>query len=401
MNQLPRIALSDYLYDLPDNRIARFPLAERDQSKLLVYRQGQVMHASFKQLADFLPVNTTLFFNNTKVIPARLLFEKPTGGVIEVFLLNPITKANLGDAMAMPSPCDWKCTVGNAKRWPDMVSLTKHLKDITLTATWRDKVSGIVSFSWTPAEVPFARVVELAGAIPLPPYLKRAAEPSDKERYQTIYSRSEGAVAAPTAGLHFTAEVMGALQSTGVGLEYLTLHVSAGTFLPIKSDDASQHIMHEEEIVVHKHNIISLLASDRKVVAVGTTAMRTLESLYWYGVKLSQDPAAGFVISQEFPYQHAKTHYSRREALEVVLAKMEALGIDTLIGHTSIYVMPGYRFRVTDGLVTNFHQPGSSLLVLVSAFIGSDWKKVYREALDGGYRFLSYGDSSLLLPISN
>jgi len=401
MIQLPRIALSDYLYDLPDSRIARFPLAERDQSKLLVYQQGHVVHGSFKQLADFLPVSTTLFFNNTKVIPARLLFEKPTGGVIEVFLLNPASKATLGDAMALPSPCDWKCTVGNAKRWPPTVSLTKHFNDLTLTATWSDKSSGIVRFSWTPGEIPFARVVELAGSTPLPPYLKRAAEPSDKERYQTIYSRSEGAVAAPTAGLHFTPEVIESLQSTGVGLEYLTLHVSAGTFLPIKSDDASQHIMHEEEIVVHKHNIISLLAQDRHVVAVGTTAMRTLESLFWYGVKLSQDPAATFVISQEFPYQHAKTHFSRRQALENVLVRMEEVGLDTLVGHTSIYVMPGYRFRVTDGLVTNFHQPGSSLLVLVSAFIGKGWKEVYREALDNGYRFLSYGDSSLLFPLNN
>lgn len=400
MIRLPRINLTDYHYPLPEDRIAKYPLAARDEARLLVFRNGAVIHSQFRQLADFLPVNTTLFFNDTKVIPARLLFDKPTGGTIEVFLLNPADDAStMGDALTKPPPVVWKCAIGNAKRWPANLPLTKVLKDIILHATWADRSENLVTFTWTPAQLSFAQVVKSAGAIPLPPYLKRAAEISDRDRYQTVYSRHDGAVAAPTAGLHFTDDLLTSLKKLGIAFEHITLHVSAGTFLPIKTDNAAEHTMHEEEIVLYKSNIIKLLESNRQMIAVGTTAMRTLESIYWFGVKLSANPEAEFVIQQDYPYSHSKTPLTRRQAMELVLHRMEKLGVSSLEGHTSIYIMPGYQFRTTDGLLTNFHQPGSSLLVLVSAFVGDSWRKIYDEALERNYRFLSYGDASLLFPL--
>jgi len=401
MNPLPRINLVDYQYPLPEDRIAKYPLATRDQARLLVFKNGSLVHSKFRQLADFLPVNTTLFFNDTKVIPARMLFEKPTGGVIEVFLLNPADETPLGEALTKPPPVTWKCSIGNAKRWSANLQLTKIEKDITLHAAWNDRSANLVTFTWTPAHLSFADVIKSMGAVPLPPYLKRPAEHTDRERYQTIYSKYDGAVAAPTAGLHFTDDVLNSLKKLGIEFEHLTLHVSAGTFLPIKTENAAEHIMHEEEIVLHKSNIIKLLDSTHQMIAVGTTAMRTLESIYWYGVKLSLDPEAEFTINQEFPYSQAGRQLTRSEAMELVLRKMDKLGVESLTGHTSIYIMPGYRFKSTDGLLTNFHQPASSLLVLVSAFVGDSWKSIYGEALKRDYRFLSYGDSSLLFPLNN
>lgn len=397
---MPRLDLSEFQYALPEEQIAKYPLAERDSSRLLVFEGNKIQHSKFTQLADFLPVNSALFFNNTKVIPARILFEKPTGGTIEVFLLNPSSGAGMSEALTCPSPATWQCTVGNARRWPGSTTLVKIKGDIRLTADWNHRPDGPVSFSWTPANLPFARITEAMGAIPLPPYLRRKPEGSDTDRYQTVYSKFEGAVAAPTAGLHFTPTVLEGLRKKGIRMDYLTLHVSAGTFLPIKSENAAKHRMHEEEIIVHKQNIISLLEGPQRVIAVGTTAMRTLESLYWYGVKLQSNPDADFTIAQEFPYQMSNASLTLESSLELVLKRMQALGAEQLVGYTSIYVMPGYRFRVVRGLITNFHQPGSSLLVLVSAFVGAAWKDVYREALEHRYRFLSYGDSSLLLPNS-
>lgn len=401
MSSAPIVHLADYHYDLPEDRIAKYPLADRDQSKLLVWRGGAISHHKFTQLPDLLPVNSTLFFNDTKVIPARLLFEKETGGTIEVFLLNPADPGKLlHESLQSSSPTTWKCAVGNAKRWPSELILRKLLAGTELRASWVDRTQGFVEFSWSPAELPFARIVEGAGAVPLPPYLNRPAEASDKDRYQTVYSRAHGAVAAPTAGLHFTPAVMEELTRRGIKTEFLTLHVSAGTFLPVKVSNAAEHKMHEEELIITKANIISLLEPNRRTIAVGTTAMRTLESAYWYGALLDRNAGAEFVIDQELPYREPCS-LTKAEALTKVLQRMEALGVEQLAGHTSLYVLPGYRFRVVEGLVTNFHQPSSTLLMLISAFIGPKWKEIYEQALSHGYRFLSYGDSSLLIPVNS
>lgn len=398
MHSLPATRLSDYQYELPEGRIAKYPLANRDQSKLLVWKDGKISHQSFIHLTDLLPVNTTLFFNNTKVIPARILFEKATGGTVEVFLLNPHgSEVLIQQSLESHPPVVWKCAVGNAKRWPNDLTLHKSLKNNELRATWVNRNSGLVQFDWTPADLPFASVVESVGAVPLPPYLNRPAEPSDRDRYQTVYSSTQGAVAAPTAGLHFTPQVMSNLSNRGVASEFLTLHVSAGTFLPVKAENAAEHTMHEEEIILTKANIISLLQQDRTVVAVGTTALRTLESAYWFGTKLEEDPNAPFTIAQDLPYT-GNSSLSKEAALNHILRRMERQNVDQLAGHTSLYVLPGYRFRIVQGLITNFHQPGSTLLMLISAFVGPAWKNIYQAALDNDYRFLSYGDSSLLLP---
>ncbi len=401
MMEIPPIDLSEYLYTLPDDRIARHPLAERDKSKLMVWKAGQIAHSHFSQITDFLSDNSILFFNNTKVIPARLLFEKETGGIIEVFLLNPADGTPIEEALQATNTCTWSCTVGNSKRWPEKLKIRKFGVGLELTADLTDRASGTVTFSWSPPDLPFVEVVEQLGAVPLPPYLKRAPEVEDKDRYQTVYSSREGAVAAPTAGLHFTPAIMEKLRLRGITEDFLTLHVSAGTFVPIKVSNAVEHPMHKEEIVITKSNIINMLDGEKKVIAVGTTALRTLESVYWYGYLLSQNPEAPFDIPQYLPYQSKSVALSTREALDFVLKRMERSGVEKLIGHTSIYVIPGYRFRVTKGLLTNFHQPGSTLLLLVSAFTGHAWKAIYDEALSGGYRFLSYGDSSLLLPVKD
>lgn len=398
MQSLPSTRLSDFHYELPENRIAKYPLAQRDQSKLLLWNGGEITHHSFSHLSELLPVNATIFFNNTKVIPARIRFEKDSGGTIEVFLLNPGTPGILlQDGLQATSPVVWKCTIGNAKRWPTGLTLHKSLGGIELRASWADRAAGLITFQWNPSELPFAQVVEAAGSVPLPPYLQREAEVADRDRYQTLYSREKGAVAAPTAGLHFTPEVMDNLARRGIASQFLTLHVSAGTFLPVKTADAAAHTMHEEEIIVSKDNIISILDSTRTRVAVGTTAMRTLESTYWYGVLLQHDADAPFMIPQDLPYR-LENSLSMSASMNNVLRRMDRLGIDQLAGHTALYVLPGYRFRVVEGLITNFHQPGSTLLMLISAFVGPVWKDIYRQALDHDYRFLSYGDSSLLLP---
>jgi S-adenosylmethionine:tRNA ribosyltransferase-isomerase len=394
----PELPLSEFQYDLPEERIARYPLGTRDQSKLLVWQGGEIQDSAFSQLADYLPVNTALFFNDTKVIPARILFEKPTGGIVEVFLLGPSDNSILmGQALQQEKSTTWVCTVGNAKRWPESMVLMRTFGEIELRATWADRQKNWVTLSWSPPNLAFAMVIEKAGTVPLPPYLNREAEGVDKERYQTIYSLHPGAVAAPTAGLHFTPQVLDRLKVRGVTTNHLTLHVSAGTFVPIKDADVTQHRMHMEEVVVTRDTLLNLLSGDRSIVAVGTTALRTLESLYWFGVKLLHDKHALFEIPQELPYE-TTGDISAEEALRRVLEQLENQNISELAGHTSLYIVPGYRFRVVQGLITNFHQPGSSLLVLISAFLGPSWKKVYRHALERNYRFLSYGDSSLLLP---
>ena len=388
------ININDYTYDLPEGRIAFHPLQERDQSKLLVYQNGNIHHSNFLKLSDFLPANSVLFFNNTKVIPARLIFKKETGAEIEIFLLDPVWPSPIvALAMSARQKSQWHCTIGNLKRWKESSKLTIKNSKVELNATLIDRVKAIVELEWMPSDLTFSEVVKIIGDIPLPPYINRKTETTDAERYQTIYSKEDGAVAAPTAGLHFTEKVFDSLKSKNITFEYLTLHVSAGTFQPVKVQNASEHSMHEEQIIVTRQNIENLL-KERAVVAVGTTSLRTMESVYWYGVKLSIDPASKFLITQKDAYQLKPIDKS--EALSAVLKKMDDDKTDQLIGETSIYILPGYDFKTCDALVTNFHQPGSTLMLLVAAFVGNDWRKNYEEALLKNYRFLSYGDSSLL-----
>ena len=395
------ININDYDYPLTEERIARYPLTERDASKLLVWKNGAFDHSVFRQLPEWLSGSELMFFNNTKVIPARMYFRKETGGLIEVFLLSPAEPPVVDLAMRSGPGLVWACTIGNLKRWPEGVALQRVVEvdgePVTLTATLADRAAQWVRFSWDKPELPFAKLAEASGEAPIPPYLNRAAEESDKTTYQTVYGKREGAVAAPTAGLHFTPAVLERLQQQGIRMEELTLHVSAGTFRPVKAQNAVDHDMHAEQVVVRRSNLEALMAG-RSVVAVGTTSMRTLESIYWYGVQLLENPDADFRIEKLAPYSYAGASLpDLRTAAKAVLDAMAARNLEELWGSTEIYIFPGYQFRVVDALITNFHQPCSTLLLLISAFTGGDaWKEIYREALARDYRFLSYGDSSLL-----
>jgi len=393
------VDLNDYTYQLPEERIARYPLAQRDASKLLVYDHGTIGRQVFGDLPGALPPHRHLGFNDTKVIPARLFFRKPSGATIEIFLLNALEPSPVTSVtMASRTSCTWQCTIGNLKRWPEgMPLILPASTELNLKAELIDRAKGTVKFSW-PANETFAAILNSAGVTPLPPYLHRKAEASDRQRYQTVYSKYEGAVAAPTAGLHFTERVLQQLKERNIATDFITLHVSAGTFLPVKESNAAHHTMHHEYVVVKKDTLNNLLLPKKRVVAVGTTSMRTLESVYWYGAMLLDDPSAAFVVPQALPSYTTGEGPSSAEAIGAVIRWMEDRGMEQLQGKTSIYILPGYRFRVCEGLITNFHQPGSTLLLLIAAFIGEDWKKVYGEALENDYRFLSYGDSSLLLP---
>jgi S-adenosylmethionine:tRNA ribosyltransferase-isomerase len=392
------IDINDYRYELPEERIALYPLPERDNSKLLIYRQGELQHSTFRNLVEFLPANSFLFFNDTKVIPARVHFKKDTGAEIEIFLLSPIEPSPIvSQAMTAATTTTWTCTIGNLKRWKDGTVLEKTLGGITLRAHLVDRANATVRFSWSQA-ISFAEVISKAGETPLPPYLRRKAESSDRERYQTIYSHYEGAVAAPTAGLHFTEQVFQELKKKNIHHDFLTLHVSAGTFQPVKVDDADQHTMHHEQIVITRKNLDNLLEQNQCIIPVGTTSMRTLESLYWFGLKLLKNENAAFDVSQDDPYHDHGTLPTTREAIEAVKKIFELRNIEALGGSTAIFIKPGYSFKVCHGLITNFHQPGSTLMLLVAALVGPDWKKIYNSALENNYRFLSFGDSSLLLP---
>jgi S-adenosylmethionine:tRNA ribosyltransferase-isomerase len=387
------IKITDYTYDLPDDRIALHPLEQRDLSKLLVYKEGNINHSTFDKLAELIPENSILFFNNTKVIPARLFFKKETGAVIETFLLNPIWPSPIvALAMSALGKSRWHCTIGNLKRWNSNSQLKISNDKLELSATLVDRENGIVEFEWN-LPISFSEVVQQFGAIPLPPYIKRKAEAEDTERYQTVYSKEDGAVAAPTAGLHFTEKVFQTLRERNIDSEYLTLHVSAGTFQPVKVENALEHTMHAEQVVITRRNIERLLSS-KTVIAVGTTSLRTLESIYWYGVKLHNDTKAEFLINQNEAYQLKPI--SKSEALNAIIRKMDELNVNQILGETSIYIVPGYDFKIAEALITNFHQPGSTLILLVAAFIGDAWKDIYNTALANDYRFLSYGDSSLL-----
>ncbi len=383
------LKLDDFSYELPESRIAKHPPKERGTSKLLVYRKGDIQHHPFSAIVDQLPKEATLVFNDTKVIPARIILHKDTGARIEIFLLEPLAPSKTHEeVMISQKSCTWKCMIGNAKKWKQGTALANKSIKFTATRTGEDAVT----FEWE--GMTFSQILTEIGKIPLPPYIQREAEEEDKDRYQTVYSKMDGAVAAPTAGLHFTDQLINQLEAKGIHTKYVTLHVSAGTFQPIKTDDISQHPMHNEQLWIQRHVIESLL-STTQTIAVGTTSMRTLESLYWFGVRLHHGKE-DFYIRKEDPYQIEAIN--KHIALKNVLHYMDQHQLNHLGGQTEIFLYPGYTFRMCDGLVTNYHLPNSTLILLVAAFIGDDWRKVYQEALDNGYRFLSYGDSSLLIP---
>ena len=409
MSQDPRhIHISEFNYPLPDERIAKFPLPVRDQSKLLVYRQGTVTEDRFTSLPDYLPAGALLVMNNTKVIQARLHFRKETGALIEVFCLEPIAPNDYALNFQQTEQSGWLCLIGNLKKWKGE-TLHREIEvkgqPLTLTATRGENrgTSHRVDFRWNNPEVTFAEILEVFGELPIPPYLNRDTQESDKETYQTVYSKIKGSVAAPTAGLHFTPRVLEALHAKGVETEELTLHVGAGTFKPVKSEEIEGHEMHTEYIAVTRHTIERLLAHEGKAIAVGTTSVRTLESLYHIGVALLQHPDSpdeALHVRQWQPYELSAewADTPATEALQAILAYLDANGLEALHTSTQIIIAPGYRYRIVQAMVTNFHQPQSTLLLLVSAFVQGNWRTIYDYALSHGFRFLSYGDSSLLMP---
>lgn len=383
------LKLDDFSYDLPEEQIAKYPTANRGDSKLLFYQNGVISHHKFPAISSLVPAKCSLFFNDTKVIPARILLSKETGARIEIFLLEPIKPSSVHEeVMNAATSCAWKCMIGNAKKWKIGSSLSSPVCNLEAHRSGEDEVT----FTWEGNQV-FSEILGTVGNIPLPPYLNREVEDVDQNRYQTIYSKSEGAVAAPTAGLHFTEEILGEMSVAGIETDYLTLHVSAGTFQPIKVEDVSMHPMHNEQIWLNRKNIENLLKAE-KVIAVGTTAMRTIESLYWFGVKLSIGQEEFFIRKED---AYSLKWISKNEALETILKWMQDRKLEVIGGQTEIFIHPGYDFKLCNGLVTNYHLPRSTLILLVAAFIGEDWKKVYEEALKNNYRFLSYGDSSLLM----
>ena len=387
--------IADFNYPLPDERIAKYPLPERDHSKLLIYRDGAVSEDHFYNVGEYIKPSALLIYNNTRVIQARLEFYKTTGARIEVFCLEPLTPHDYQLSLSSTTGCTWKCMVGNAKKWHTGDALELKIKNeklkIALQAYKEEQFGNTfaVRFEWDGDDISFAEILDAAGELPIPPYLNRKTETSDLKTYQTVYSRIKGSVAAPTAGLHFTESVLADLHRRGIETDELTLHVGAGTFLPVKTADANEHTMHTEIIAVPRETIAHILAKLGSIVAVGTTSMRTLESLYFIGCKQSGE------VSQFEPYEK-EYKLSTGEALQSLLEWMDATGQDVLHAETQIMIKPGYTFHVVDQLITNFHQPQSTLLLLVSAFVGGDWHTIYDYALSHDFRFLSYGDSSIL-----
>lgn len=398
---IPQICIEDYNYSLPEERIAKYPLEHRDSSKLLMYKDGEVSDYTFTSLPDILPGDSLMVFNDTKVVPARLHFQRDSGAHIEIFCLEPIMPEEYVSMFAVCDRCQWKCIVGNVKRWKnDLLSLSNPLNDndireMNLKARLVERLgeTSIVEFTWDNG-APFSKVLEACGSIPIPPYLNRETEDIDLERYQTLYARYRGSVAAPTAGLHFTSNVLEAIRSKNISTDTVCLHVGAGTFLPVKSSLVSEHTMHKEPFVVTLDFLEKLLAAKGKVIAVGTTSVRTLESLYYIGVSCIETGAPR-EVGQWDPYSR-EYEYPVEDALAAIVRYLKDNGIDELRAGTRIIIVPGFRFRVVDILVTNFHQPQSTLLLLISAFVGGNWRTIYDYALRHDFRFLSYGDSSVL-----
>ena len=424
IKEVQNISIEDYNYPLPDERIAKYPLSERDASKLLVLKNSEITSSHFKNISEFLPKDSLLIFNETKVVRARLQFTKESGAAIEIFCLEPIT--GNGDyqlAFSSSSPSEWRCLVGNSRRWKsdklameiEVAKTPRHQESTangqqptangqkaTLYAERLEKNDNysVVRFSWEPAELSFAEILEAAGEIPLPPYLHREAEASDRERYQTVFAKHEGSVAAPTAGLHFTNELIDRLKNEGVTFEEVTLHVGAGTFRPVSSEKIGEHEMHSETIAVRKSCIENLIKNINKtIIPVGTTSMRTIESLYWMGVMLIEEgfEERNIHLNQWFPYKERESLPSAEESLSAILKYMEMYNMDIFHASTALMIAPSCKINIAKALITNFHQPKSTLLLLVSALIGNKWKDVYQYALDNDFRFLSYGDSCLFV----
>src|SRR6478672_3099149 len=395
------LLISDYTYELPSDRIAEFPLPKRDDSKLLIYEDGKIIDSVFHQLPSYIEPGSTLILNNTRVIEARLLFQKDTGATIELFCLEPY-ELSIEQAMQQHEKIIWKCLIGGASKWKPGQLLTKPIGDnsgYVLTARYMEKKEDyfLIEFSWNNASTSFVEVLHETGAIPLPPYIKRKAEKLDWERYQTVFSEQEGSVAAPTAALHFTQNTFHQLKERNVAYDYITLHVGAGTFKPVKSATIAGHSMHAEPFSVKKQ-VIEELIKATKIIATGTTSLRTLESLYWISLKLKLSPNAELMLDQWEAYaiDEQLPNIPAKESFEYLLQWMNEHAVTELHCRTSLIIIPGYQFKVAHGLITNFHQPHSTLLLLIAAFIGDNWKKVYSHALQNNYRFLSYGDSSLL-----
>lgn len=407
------LLIETYNYDLSDERIAKYPLAERDSSKLLVYKNGEISESVFSNISEILPDNCLLVCNNTRVIHARIVFHKSTGARIEVFCLEPIGPSDYVLSLSSTTGCEWICLVGNLKKWKEG-KLTQPVEmggETVLFSAEKISTEGNthrIRFSWDNDRVAFSEILESIGELPIPPYLNRDTEESDEETYQTVYSRIEGSVAAPTAGLHFTDAVFASLKKKNIEVEELTLHVGAGTFQPVKTDDVSEHVMHTETIIVPLKTIKHIRKKSGNIIAVGTTSVRTLESLYYVGSSLSlrdfplkgengaQEPVV-LKVGQWEPYTLPENPISANEALQNIIDYLEENGLDTLHAETQILIKPGFQFRIINGMITNFHQPKSTLLLLVSAFVGDNWKNIYNFALENNFRFLSYGDSSVLM----
>ncbi len=409
------LLIETYNYDLSDERIAKYPLAERDSSKLLVYKNGEISESVFSNISEILPDNCLLVCNNTRVIHARIVFHKSTGARIEVFCLEPIGPSDYVLSLSSTTGCEWICLVGNLKKWKEG-KLTQPVEmggEAVLFSAEKSSTEGNthrIRFSWDNDRVAFSEILESIGELPIPPYLNRDTEESDEETYQTVYSRIEGSVAAPTAGLHFTDAVFASLKKKNIKVEELTLHVGAGTFQPVKTDDVSEHVMHTETIIVPLKTIKHIRKKSGNIIAVGTTSVRTLESLYYVGSSLSlrdfplkgengaQEPVV-LKVGQWEPYTLPENPISANEALQNIIDYLEENGLDTLHAETQILIKPGFQFRIINGMITNFHQPKSTLLLLVSAFVGDNWKNIYNFALENNFRFLSYGDSSVLMEL--
>ena len=399
------IKIEDYNYPLPDERIAKFPISRRDQSKLLIYNKGSISQDVFYHLPNYLPSDTLLVFNNTRVIQARLHFRKMTGALIEVFLLEPAVPTDYEQIFQARSHCSWYCIIGNLKKWKEgdlQKIMDIHGKEITLTVRRQEmhQTSYKVDFEWNDNSISFAEIIDAEGELPIPPYLNRNTEESDKITYQTVYSKIKGSVAAPTAGLHFTQEVLDAIDQKKIIREEITLHVGAGTFKPVKSKEIEGHMMHTEFFSVKKTTIEKLIHYHASAIAVGTTSVRTLESLYYIGCKLANNPEYSSELLHVDQWEPYDMHYqlSPIEALQQIVDYMERNHLNVLQADTLIIIAPGYDYKIVKMLITNFHQPQSTLLLLVSAFVNGDWRRIYDYALDNDFRFLSYGDSSLLIP---
>lgn len=400
------IRISDFNYQLPDERIAKFPVTQRDHSKLLIYNKGEISENHFYNLSDYIPKGSLMVFNNTKVIQARIHFFKETGASIEVFLLEPESASDYEQMFQARGKCSWVCLVGNLKKWKGGLLYGTFIcnnQKITVSSELKGtKGTGyVVEFKWDP-DISFAELIDCAGELPIPPYLNRETQESDKQTYQTVYSKIKGSVAAPTAGLHFTKNVLDSLDANGIEREELTLHVGAGTFKPVKSEEIEGHEMHTETFFVQRKTIEKLLSHDCEAIAVGTTSVRTLESLYYIGLKLacnaSDNPHKFFHVNQWEPYETDDNKISPTCAMKSILDYMNENNLDAIHGSTQIIIAPGYKYKIVKKLITNFHQPQSTLLLLVSAFVNGDWKRIYDYALAHDFRFLSYGDSSFLMP---